>query len=85
MNIVTVNKDAETVTLKNVSSAAVDLTRWRICSITGNQLHATLSGSLAPGDARSIPSQAGAPIWNNTSDPGALYDANGSLVSYWGN
>jgi hypothetical protein len=38
--------------------------------------HAILSGTIAPGQTLVIPSQAGGPIWNNTStDPAALYPA----------
>jgi hypothetical protein len=63
---------------------AASLDGWRICSIRGNQLHATLSGSLGPGESRAIESQAGGSIWSNSSrDDGALYDAEGRLVSYW--
>jgi hypothetical protein len=83
--IIRVDKAAETVTIANVATnATVDLTGWRICSIRGNQLHATLSGSLASGETRVIPSQASGLIWsNNDKDDGALYDAGGSLISYW--
>lgn len=74
----------ETVELRNVGNHPVELTGWRICSIRGNQLHATLSGVLNVGERRIIASQAGSNIWSNTEDDdGALYDANGSLVSYW--
>lgn len=84
VTIVSVDKSAEVVVIKNVSGAAVDLNGWRICSIRGNQLHATLSGSLAGGQQQTIPSQAGSNIWSNSDDDDAtLYDANGSLVSYW--
>jgi hypothetical protein len=82
--VMTVDKEDEVVTLRNVSPAAVDLTGWRVCSIRGNQRHATLSGTIAAGQTLRIPSQAGSNIWsNNDRDDGALYDANGSLISYW--
>lgn len=84
VKIVGLNKSTETVTIRNVSGAVVTLDGWRICSITGNQLHATLSGSLAAGETRTIASQAGGNIWNNSQDDDAtLYDANGSLISFW--
>lgn len=77
-----INKQAETVTLRNVSAVAVDLTGWRMCSITGGQQH-PISGTLAPGESRSFPGPS-APIWNNgSSDPGALWNTSGQLVSYW--
>lgn len=72
------------VTIRNLSAAGVDMNGWRICSIRGNQLHATLTGSIAAGQELVIASQSSTQIWsNNDSDPGALHDANGALVSYW--
>lgn len=80
----TVNKVTEIARLTNVSPTAIDLTGWRICSIRGNQLHATLNGTLGVGESLNVTSQAGGNIWSNSEpDDGALYDANGSLVSYW--
>ena len=70
--------------LQNVSAASVDLTGWTMCSITGNQTHAGIGGSLAPGEARSFPYTGPGTIWNNSSrDDGALYNPGGSLVSYF--
>lgn len=83
--IATVNKASEIVTLKNVSPDAVSLDGWRMCSIKGNQQH-PISGSLAPGEQRDFPGPAAASIWSNSDpDPGALYDGDGRLVSYWKN
>lgn len=80
----TVDKRTEIVRLVNVTSSPVALDGWRVCSIRGNQLHATLSGTLAGGATLDVRSQAGDNIWNNSEkDDGALYDGNGSLVSYW--
>jgi phosphatidylserine/phosphatidylglycerophosphate/cardiolipin synthase-like enzyme len=81
--IVAINKSAETVTFRNVTSGdTIDLTNWNMCSITGNQHH-PISGSLAPGETKTFPNTGG-PIWNNSaSDPGALYNTGGQLVSYW--
>lgn len=80
--IVTVNKQAETVTLRNVSATGVDLTGWRMCSVTGSQQH-PISGTLAAGETRTFPGPA-ANIWNNSSsDPGVLWNAAGQMVSYW--
>lgn len=80
--IIEIDKGGETVTLRNVSAEAVNLTGWRMCSITGGQQH-PISGTLAPGALQTF-SGAGGPIWNNSnSDPGALWNAAGQLVSYW--
>jgi|HigsolmetaAR201D_1030396.scaffolds.fasta_scaffold26361_2 hypothetical protein len=83
VRIIAINKVAETVTLRNVTSSdTIDLTNWKMCSITGNQRH-PISGTLAPGESRTFPGPAGN-IWNNTSsDPGALYNSQGQLVSYF--
>lgn len=82
--IVKVNKASEVVTLKNVSPDAVDLGGWRMCSIKGNQQH-PISGSLAPDEQKDFPGPD-ASIWSNSDpDPGALYDSEGRLVSYWKN
>ncbi len=83
IQIVDVDKRAEQVLLHNVSAQTVDLSGWWICSITGHQLHAVLSGQLAPGQLLNVPSQAGVPIWNNTStDPAALFNRQGVQISY---
>jgi hypothetical protein len=83
--ITTVNKagNPETVTITNVSAGTIDLSGWWICSMLGHQLHAVLSGTIAPGQSLVIPSQAGGPIWNNTStDPAALYRRDGVQIGY---
>lgn len=77
------DKSGETVTLQNLSSAPIDITGWTMCSVTGAQDHG-LTGVLDPGLPRTFPSEADNEIWNNnTSDPGALWNADGQLVSYW--
>jgi phosphatidylserine/phosphatidylglycerophosphate/cardiolipin synthase-like enzyme len=83
VDIVAINKSTETVTLRNVTTGdTVDLTNWNLCSITGNQHH-PISGTLAPGETKTFVNTGG-PIWNNSaSDPGALYNENGQLVSYY--
>jgi plastocyanin len=83
VRIVDIDKAAETVTLRNVTVVdSIDLTSWQMCSITGNQHH-PISGTLAPGETKTFPNNGG-PIWNNSaSDPGALYNENGQLVSYF--
>ncbi|MBU6335431.1 MAG: thermonuclease family protein, partial [Chloroflexi bacterium] len=83
--IVGLDKRGETVTIRNVGDSSVTLDGWWICSATGAQRHATLSGSLAPGAESVIAREAGTSIWNNSaSDPALLYDPSGRLVSFWG-
>lgn len=82
IRIVGVDKRQETVTLQNLSSEAINLDGWRMCSIRGNQLH-PISGVLNPGETRTFSGPEGN-IWNNSeNDNGALYNPNGQLVSYW--
>lgn len=84
IRITEIDKSAETVTLKNVSTGAIDLSGWNMCSVTGNQHH-PISGTLAAGTTATF-ANTGGPIWNNaTTDPGALYTPGGQLVSYSNN
>jgi micrococcal nuclease len=84
VRILGIDKVAETVTLKNVSTSAIDLTGWNMCSVTGNQHH-PIGGTLAAGETQTFVN-SGRPIWNNSSpDPGALYNPEGQLVSYFNN
>lgn len=86
VRIVTVFKaaDPEVVRLQNVSAFPVNLDGWRMCSIRGGQLHTGIGGVLAPGETRDFPYTGPGFIWSNQeSDPGALYDAEGRLISYW--
>ena len=82
IQITSINKSTETVTLKNISTNAIDLTGWNMCSVTGNQHH-PIGGTLVSGASQSF-INTGGPIWNNASaDPGALYNPAGQLVSYF--
>ncbi len=82
--IVSIDKRAEEVTLRNVSDATVNLDGWTMCSMRGAQIHPGIGGALAPGETRVFPRVGGRDIWSdNASDPGALYDAEGRLVAYW--
>ncbi len=82
VQIVTVDKRAEVVLLKNISTEPISLDGWHMCSIKGNQ-EVPIAGLLAPQETRSFPSADGN-IWNNSEkDDGALYNPNGQLVSYW--
>ncbi|HEX9373802.1 MAG TPA: lamin tail domain-containing protein, partial [Roseiflexaceae bacterium] len=81
--IVAVDKRAEVVTLKNVGDTPVDLGGWTLCSLRGAQTH-PIGGVLAPGETKAFPGAPGAAIWSNGDrDDGALYDAQGRLISYW--
>ena len=83
VQIVEIDKRAETVTLKNVGAEAVDLAGWTMCSIKGGQQH-TIGGTLGAGEEKTF-ENTGGNIWNNSErDGGALYDGEGRLVSYWG-
>lgn len=82
LKIVAIDKRAETVTLQNVGPGAIDLGGWVMCSIKGAQRH-SLRGTISPGARRVFPHN-GDNIWNNSErDPGALYDPQGRLISYW--
>jgi len=73
VRITAIDKEAETVTLQNISGDTIDLTNWNMCSVTGNQHH-PISGTLAPGQSQTF-QKTGGSIWNNTTpDPGALYN-----------
>lgn len=77
-----VGSGGETVTLQNRGTATINLSSWKMCSVTGGQQH-PISGSLAPGETKTFANGGGA-IWNNaSSDPGALYDPQGRLISFW--
>jgi hypothetical protein len=83
VKIVDVNDRDEIVRLQNVSTELVSLDGWRMCSITGNQEHLGISGTLAPGEESDFPYEGTGSIWSNSEDDdGALYNANGQLVSY---
>ncbi|MCY7309682.1 MAG: hypothetical protein LH619_02790, partial [Chitinophagaceae bacterium] len=74
VKIMAIDKSAETVTIKNVSTSAVDMSNWIVCSVNGGQQHALLSGSISANETRVIARQAGSNIWNNTFLP--LFDSN---------
>ncbi|MGQ9547392.1 MAG: thermonuclease family protein [Roseiflexus sp.] len=82
--IVNIDKRGETVTLKNVGDTEINLDGWVMCSIKGSQIHQGVGGALKPGETRAFKHTGGKQIWNNReTDPGALYDPQGYLVSYW--
>lgn len=78
-----IDKEAEIVSLKNISGTAIDLTGWHMCSINGHQEHTGLSGMLGPGQVRSFRHAGPGSIWHDTQrDDAALYDPAGQLVAY---
>ena len=92
--ISTIDLSAEVVTLINRSNKEVNLTGWKLVSEVGNQTYTFPSGTKLPasGTLKVISgknAQAGGNglvwtetnIWNNDHDPGALYNAEGQLVS----
>jgi hypothetical protein len=83
VRIYTVNKETEVFTLENVSPESVSLNGWVMCSIQGGEKFDRMNVTLAPGETRRFV-YPGAAIWNNDQlDDGALYNAQGQLVSYW--
>ncbi|MDQ0896303.1 MULTISPECIES: stalk domain-containing protein [unclassified Paenibacillus] len=93
--ITDVDKVNEVVTISNVGSADINLTGWKVISVTGNQtytfnsdfiLKAGASVKLTSGsDATTTDNNllwTKSNIWNNTSsDPAELYDNEDTLVS----
>lgn len=88
--IADVDLAGEVVTLKNTSSANVDLTGWKLVSVAGNQTYYFPDGciikagstlTIASGNASGDLKWTSASIWNNKGDPAELYDNNGNLVA----
>ena len=84
----------EVVIIVSNSNEAVNLTGWRLVSEVGNQTYHFPSGTtlIAGGSLKIVSGEKALPgidrlvwtqlnIWNNNGDPGALYDAQGKLVS----
>ncbi|GAW92474.1 MBL fold metallo-hydrolase [Calderihabitans maritimus] len=94
VKIAGIDLKGEVVTIKNTGGAAVDISGWKLVSEKGNQTFTFPSRTVIPaGGILKVVSgpnaQAGPStlvwtksyIWNNKGDPGALYDAQGKLVS----
>ncbi len=78
--IVSVDKQAETVTLRNDGTTPVNLDSWTVLSVLGGQYH-PISGTLEPGQTRVFPGPA-RNIWNNSEhDPAELRDPTGKVIS----
>lgn len=89
-----IDLSGEIVSIINSSNSTVDLTGWKLVSEVGNQTYTFPAGTtLAGGGTLKVVSgekaQSGAGIlvwtqsniWNNDGDPGALFNAEGQLVS----
>lgn len=94
VQISTIDLYEEIVTITNVTNSVVNLTGWKLVSKEGSQTFNFPAGTTLPaGGALHIVSGTKAEpgsnallwskenIWNNNGDTGALYDAQGSLVS----
>ncbi len=95
VSILSLDKKAEVITIKNNSSVPVDLTGWVIVSVKGDQRFTFPSFTLEPnatvkvGDSKSNTGITfhwleGKGTWNNSeSDPAKLYDSKGNLISVY--
>jgi hypothetical protein len=79
-----IDKAAEIVVLRNISTTSVDVNGWHVCSLNGDQEHQGIGGVLAPNETRRFRHTNPGAIWNNSErDDGALYDAQGRLIDYY--
>jgi len=94
VKIANIDLKNEMATSKNTGSAAVEISGWKLASIKGNQIFVFPSETVIPAGGSlkivSGPKAHSEPgmlvwtksyIWNNNGDPGALYNAQGRLVS----
>ena len=94
LTISTIDLSREVVTIMNSGDKEVDLTGWKLVSEGGNQTFLFPSSTTLPaGKTLKVVSGKNAQvgsnvlvwtesnIWNNDGDPGALYNAQGQLVS----
>lgn len=88
--IKSIDLEDEVVTIQNTSNKDMNLTGWKLVSVNGNQVYNFPSGytikagstiTIVSGKATGDLKWSGSYIWNNDSDSGELYDANGNLVS----
>lgn len=87
------DKKAEYIILKNTSSSTIDLTGWKIVSVTGNQSFVFPAFELGANSTVKVGDEAknsdvhfhwleGKGVWNNSSsDPAEVYNSNGELIS----
>lgn len=81
----------EIVKIKNTSSNDINMTGWKLTSVTGNQtysfpdvyiLKAGATITIASGKSSGDLKWTGSYIWNNDGDPAELYNKNGELVDF---
>jgi hypothetical protein len=84
LRLVEISKKSEIVTLENVSNNDIDLSDWTLCSLSGGERHGGFDGVIIEaGDTRRL-LHSGNRIWDTEgSDDGALYDPDGTLISFW--
>ncbi len=87
------DKKAEYIILKNTSSSSIDMTNYKIVSVTGNQsftfpkFELKANSSVKVGDKDQNPDVdfhwlEGKGVWNNSSsDPAEVYNSNGKLIT----
>jgi len=92
VKIIELDKKAEYIVIKNVSSDTINITGWVIVSVKGNQRFTFPKCSLAPNATMKVGDSGknsdvdfhwldGRGTWNNSeSDPAELYDSIGSLI-----
>ncbi|KYH35993.1 hydroxyacylglutathione hydrolase [Clostridium tepidiprofundi DSM 19306] len=92
--IQSIDKVAEIVVIKNNSDRDIDLTGWKLVSVTGNQtyifpkyiLKAGVSIKISSGNSKGDLKWSKRNIWNNSKeDDGELYDGLGNLVYHYDN
>ncbi|KYH35814.1 hydroxyacylglutathione hydrolase [Clostridium tepidiprofundi DSM 19306] len=92
--IQSIDKVAEIVVIKNTSDKDIDLTGWKLVSVTGNQtyifpkyvLKAGASIKISSGNSRGDLKWSKRNIWNNSKeDDGELYDNLGNLIYHYDN
>ena len=94
VSIASINLAGEVVTVVNNGSSSVDLTGWKLVSEKGNQTYSFPSGTTIPAGgtlkvlsgSKAVASSGAlvwtkSNMWNNDGDPGALYNAQGQVVS----
>jgi len=94
VEIIRIDLEGETVSIKNTGSEPVDLSGWKLVSQKGNQIYYFPAGTvIETGETIKVMSGPGAQagnnslvwtnenIWNNKGDPGLLYDADENIVS----
>jgi hypothetical protein len=84
LRITILNKFTEEVVIENRSDEMIDLTGWKLCSLTSKRQHLILPGTtIEPRGAAFIP-RSNTPVWDDRQrDDGALYDPSGRLIAYY--